>query len=83
MHYSITGEELAAFRHQLGASIPQFAKLIGVPLSQYHNWEAPNRGVPPTSEAPVRKIMEMNEQARRKLMAKMGIVPQKHHRGKK
>ena len=83
VHYSITGEELTAFRHQLGVSIPQFAKLIDVPLSQYHNWEAPNRGVPPTSEAPVRKIMEMNEQARRKLMAKKGIVPQKHHRGKK
>ena len=83
VHYSITAEALIAFRHQLGVSRIQFAKMIGVPVSRSHNWEAPNRGVPPTDEASVRKIMEMDEQARRKLMAKMGIVPQKHRRGKK
>ena len=83
VHYSITGKDLVTFRHQLGVSRIQFAQLIDIPVSKCHNWEAPGRGVPPAYEAVARKIMEMDNRVRRKLMAKMGIVPQKLRRGKK
>ena len=80
--YSFPAEFLVALRTKLGISGVKLAKLLGIPMSQYKNWEAPGRGVPPNSEEIVKRFVELGDAGQREKMAALGIG-QSHLRSKR
>ena len=81
--YTFPAAFLTGLRGQLGVSCTQFAKLIGVPRSQYHNWETAGRGVPPLFESQIKQFISLDDAAKRKAMKALGIRPSKASGGRK
>ena len=77
VHYSITAEALIAMRKKLGVSTSRFARILNIPVSKYHNWEARNRGVPPMYEALVRSFMEQDNKAQKEAVKKLDDYPKR------
>ena len=81
--YTFPAAFLIGLRGQLGVSLTQFAKLVGIPRSQYHNWETSGRGVPPQFESLIKNFVTLDDVAKRKAMKALGIAPSKASGGRK
>ena len=81
--YLITAEELRDFRMKLGLTRTQFGALLDLKVSQYHNWEHPNRGVPPDYVSLVKILQRLSPEKLQVLYSQAGIsVPGKKEKRK-